>query len=395
MLESLTFHNKLRPLLTELAKFESTVELESSPLYQKVRGDIEELLNHVWHEQLAPGTQPFRNRIQAMAWNIERGLYLDAITHYLTVHPELSCADVLLLSELDWGMARTGNRFVAREIASRLRLNYAFAPCYVALTKGAGAEKEVVGENEESLHGNALFSPHALHRVHSVALPNGKDKMKGAEKRIGCQRAVIADIAHPSGTFRAVSLHLDAHSSQRHRQRQLRFLLDHLDRLSPRLPVLIGGDWNTTTHNASRALYSILGYCRRVLIGVRRVVTVHYPYPEYWFERHLFRELEQRGYNYRDLNVAGECTLHYSVRDIAANLNMGEWIPQWCFWFINWALERTGGTCSLKLDWFAGKGLQLNSKDPTQAPSVIHGLSDAGHALSDHDPIAIAFELAN
>src|SRR5205085_981402 len=155
---------------------------------------------------------------------------------------------------------------------------------------------------------------------------------------IGSQRAVIADIAHPLGSIRTVSVHLDAHSSQRHRQRQMLQVIHHLETLSPQLPVLIGGDWNTTTHDASRALYSILGYFRRVLMGVRSVVANHYPYPERWFERHLFRDLERLGYNYRDLNNPGECTLHYNVTDIASNLNLGEWVPKWCFWFIHWAL---------------------------------------------------------
>jgi endonuclease/exonuclease/phosphatase (EEP) superfamily protein YafD len=262
-------------------------------------------------------------------------------------------------------------------------MNYAFAPCYVALTKGAGIEKEAGGNNRESLHGNALLSRYPMHRAHSLALPNGKDKMKGAEKRIGSQRAVIADIAHPAGMLRAVSLHLDAHSSQNHRYLQMRRLLDHLETLNPHLPILIGGDWNTTTHNASRALYSILGYCRRVLMGVRRVVANHYPYPERWFERRLFRELEQRGYKYREFNQAGQCTLHYNVRDLAANLNMREWVPLWCFWFINWALERTGGSCSMKLDWFAGKGIH-----PIAPATAVQGLE-----ASDHDPIVMEARL--
>jgi endonuclease/exonuclease/phosphatase (EEP) superfamily protein YafD len=203
--------------------------------------------------------------------------------------------------------------------------------------------------------------------------------MQGAEKRIGSQRAVIADIEHPLGMFRAVSLHLDAHSSQHHRYLQMQRVLEHLEGLQPALPVLIGGDWNTTTHDASRALYSILGYCRRVLMGVRHVVKNHYPYPERWFERRLFAQLESRGYRYRDLNTPGECTLHYNVSDLATNLNMGEWVPQWCFWFINWALQRTGGSCSLKLDWFTAKGLQ-----PLEPAVAVPGLK-----ASDHDPIAI------
>jgi calcineurin-like phosphoesterase family protein len=272
-------------------------------------------------------------------------------------------------------------------------MNYAFAPCYLALNKGNGIEKDAEGENRESLHGNALLSRYPMQRIHAFALPNGKDKMKGDEKRIGCQRAVIADIAHHSGMFRAVVLHLDAHSSQRHRHLQMKLILDHLDHLSPRLPVLIGGDWNTTTHDASRALYSILGYFRRILMGVRHVVRNHYPHPDRWFERHLFRELKRRGYSYRALNIAGECTLHYKMDDVAANLNLGEWVPSWCFSFIRWALQRTGGRCSMKLDWFAGNGIRVDSAKAGQGPAVIHGLQNAGHAVSDHDPIVLGFEV--
>jgi endonuclease/exonuclease/phosphatase family metal-dependent hydrolase len=385
MFAPLTFDQSFRPFLEDLARFDSTKQLEDSTLYRKLKPEFERLLGEVWCEQLAPGLSiggqrsPLQENIRLIAWNIERGMRLDGVIDCLQKHSSLAGADVLLLSELDWGMARTENRFVAREIARALGMNYAFAPCYIALTKGAGVEKHAKDENRESLHGNALLSRFPMQHVHSLPLPNGKDKMKGAEKRIGSQRAVIADIEHPSGTFRAVSLHLDAHSSQRHRYMQMRRLLDHLERLQPSLPVLIGGDWNTTTHDASRALYSILGYCRRVMMGVRHVVRDHYPYPDRWFERRLFRELERRGFDYRNFNKPGECTLHYNVKDITANLNMGEWVPQWCFWFINWALERTGGSCSMKLDWFTAKDMIAGSS----AVAVPH------LAVSDHDPIVI------
>jgi endonuclease/exonuclease/phosphatase family metal-dependent hydrolase len=384
MFVPLSFDQSFRPFLEDLARFDSTKELEDSSLYRKLKPEIERVLSHVWTEELATAVSGRTDAIRIVAWNIERGIRLDDVIRSLRDHPSLAGADVLLLSELDWGMARTANRFVAQEIASSLRMNYAFAPCYVALTKGAGIEKDAGGVNQESLHGNALLSRFPMHRVHSLSLPNGKDKMKGAEKRIGSQRAVIADIEHPTGMFRAVSLHLDAHSSQRHRYLQMRRVLDHIEHLQPQMPVLIGGDWNTTTHNASRALYSIIGYFRRVMMGVRRVVANHYPYPERWFERSLFKELESREYNYRDFNKAGECTLHYNVQDIAANLNMSEWVPQWCFWFINWALARTNGSCSMKLDWFAGKQM-----DPIGPARAVPDLSVQGKPVSDHDPIVV------
>ena len=373
----------------ELARFSNTRQLEASELYRQLKPHIDRLLQSVVHENFASASTVCSDEIRAAAWNIERGMRTEAVIRAIVEHPRLAAADVYLLSELDRGMARTGNRFVARDIAERLNLNYAFAPCYLALNKGSGAEKQVEGANEESLHGNALLSPHPMYAIHSVALPNGKDKMKGAEKRIGCQRAVVADIAHPAGAFRAVSLHLDAHSSQRHRQRQMRLVLDHLDGLTPQIPVLIGGDWNTTTHDASRALYSILGYGRRVLMGVRHVVSRHYPYPERWFERGLFRELEARGYNLRGTNVPGLCTLHYGIDDLAANLNMAEWVPHWCFWFINWALKRTGGRCSMKLDWYASKEMT-----PSE-PGVLQNLMDSGSRISDHDPIVLNVKLEN
>jgi endonuclease/exonuclease/phosphatase family metal-dependent hydrolase len=365
-----------------------------STLLGQIRFELDRVLGGL-EEGSFPQPKSFHagRAIRAVAWNIERGIQLDGILEVLANDPTLSASELLLVTEVDYGMARTSNRHVAREIAACLGVHYVFAPCYLALNKGAGVEAEAEGENTLALHGNAIMSRYPLHRAHALALPNGKDKMVGREKRLGSQRALVADIGHPLGMFRAVALHMDAHSSQRHRHRQMRLLLDHLDGLEPRLPVLIGGDWNTTTHNAQRALFSILGYVRRVLMGIRGVLKRHYPYPDRWFERHLFRELEDRGYNYRDLNVAGGCTLHYSIRDLAANKNMGEWIPRWCFWFINWALEKEGGRCSLKLDWFASKGIDVDANDPEQTPAILEEMTARELPLSDHDPIAVGFTL--
>jgi endonuclease/exonuclease/phosphatase family metal-dependent hydrolase len=341
-------------------------------------------------EEGGPGTPPAPSDspVRAVAWNIERGIQLDRIIETLERHPVLNGADVLYLTEADYGMARADNRHVGREIAEALGAYYVFAPCYVALNKGAGVEARAEGENTYALHGNALVSRYPLRNAHAITLPNGKDKMVGREKRLGSQRAIVADVDHPAGTFRSVVLHMDAHSSQAHRHRQMSIVMDHVDTLEPRLPVLVGGDWNTTTHNASKALYSILGYVLRVAMGVRRVLVHHYPHPDRWFERHMFRDMERRGFEYKSLNVPGGCTLHYAVSDLAANENMGEWIPQWCFWFINWALEPMGGRCSLKLDWFAGRGIEPSAGDP---PAIIEGLAGGGPPLSDHDPIILTF----
>ncbi len=390
----------------KLLKFESTPEMEGSELYAEIRPEVERILNAVVSEPRAVATglshgtasmwgNPVATArgsdMRALAWNIERGNVFEGIVDALQNHELLKGKDVLLLTELDYGMARSGNRFVAREIAERLEMNYAFAPVYIALQKGSGVESESEGENTKSIHGLATFSKWPMKNVHAVPLPNGKDKMWGKEKRLGYLRALFADIEHPAGTFRAVTVHLDAHCSRAHRHRQMKIILDHLDTLSP-LPTLIGGDWNTTTFNAQSARRAILGYWRRVMMGVKNVVTNHYPHPDRYFEKALFGELESRGYEYRSLNESGAGTIHYDVSSIEKNTNLRDWVPEWCFPFIFWAANRVGGRVSGRLDWFAGKNLEIA---PGTSPRTVGDLVDIdGIPLSDHDAITLDFVLS-
>lgn len=378
----------LRSHLPELRRFGCTADLIRSPLYAQLWPELELVLERVVSEEFANGDRAARSFIRAVAWNIERGIHLDRILEVLERHQEVRQGDVFCLTELDYGMARSSNRFVVREIASKLKLNYVFAPCYLNLEKGSGVERDVEGDNEQALHGNALLSRYPIRDPQLVALPNGKDKLKGREKRLGCQKAAVGTIEHPLGRFHAVSVHLDAHSSQRHRARQMRIILEAIDRREAGLPVLIGGDWNTTTYDSHRAAYAIVGFFRRTLMGVGHVIRNHYPHPDRWFERHLFGELRRRGYCYRELNEDGGCTVHYDVADLKTYKNLSDWVPQWCFWFIEQALKPHRGRCSFKLDWFAGKGID------SLAARVVRDLPRYERPLSDHEPILLDFNLA-
>ena len=199
-------------------------ETEKSAVYQKIKPTVERILNAVVCENFSetPNSElQTPNSVSAIAWNIERGCIFEGILNALKNHDDLKDRDLYLLTELDYGMARSGNRFVAQELAKELKLNYAFAPVYIALQKGSGVEAMMDGENTTSIHGLAMFSKYPLKNVHAVDLPNGKDKMWGKEKRLGYLRAIVADIEHPAGTFRAVTMHLDAHCSRKHRQKQV------------------------------------------------------------------------------------------------------------------------------------------------------------------------------
>ena len=374
-----------------LLKFESTPEMEASELWREIRREVEQILNAVVVENLVENqsaTNAFAESeaIRVLAWNIERGNRFDGIIDALKNHDQLNNKDILLLTELDYGMARSGNRFVAQEIARKLKLNYAFAPVYVALQKGSGVESEMAGENSCSIHGLSMFSPWPMTNVHAVPLPNGKDKMWGKEKRLGYLRALFADIEHPSGTFRAVTIHLDAHCSRAHRHKQLKIVLDHIDTLPP-MRTLIGGDWNTTTFNSQSSTRAILGYWRRVMMGPKNFATNHLPFPNKYFEKAMFGEVESHGFEYRSLNQIGAGTLHYHIESIEKNTNLRDWVPEWCFPFIFWAAGRVGGHVSARLDWFAARGLSIA---PGTTPKTIGNLIDAENIpLSDHDAISV------
>lgn len=375
----------------ELLRFGSTAELEASEVYRRIRPEVDRILDAVVtgkYSDARPRAEPAT--VRALAWNIERGIRFDGILAALRHHTHLKDRDLLLLTELDHGMARSRNRFVARDLAVALGMDFAFAPVYIALQKGSGLEEFAEGENTNSIHGLAMMSRYPMRNVHAIPLPNGKDKMRGKEKRLGRLRALIADIEHPSGTFRAVTIHLDSHCSRAHRRRQMRIILDHLDTLEP-LPVLLGGDWNTTTFNSQSAARAIMGYWRRVLMGPRNVARNHLPHPQRFFERRLFGELEARGYEYRDFNQIGVGTLHYHIESIEKNTNLRDWVPAWCFPFIFWAAGRVGGRVSGRLDWFAGKGI---SRAAGTSPTTIAGLLDADDMpVSDHDAIGLDFSI--
>ena len=372
---------ELLPIVSPLALRRNMTEVRADPLYRSLAPRVEELLSRVHQSDFRPADAAAKGSYRAVAWNVERGTRFDQQVHALKHDPRLAGCDLLLVTEADAGMARSGNRLVAEELARALGMAQAFAPCYLALGKGSGVERDTTGTNRFGLHGNALLSRYPIRDARALALPNGVDKMAHREKRLGRQAAVVATIDFPEGAVQAVSLHLDAQSTQQHRLVQMRIVLDQLD---PSMPTIIGGDWNTSTYDSSHALWAILGFWRRVAMGVDYTIRNHYLHPERWFERRLFRLLEKRNFDYRSANLPGAPTVYYNVGDIRARRNLNEWVPNWCFAFLRWSLRHHAGRCPFKLDWCAVRGLHV------QNPTVAHDLDAVyGEPLSDHYPIAV------
>tara|TARA_Y100000588_G_scaffold377151_1_gene455841 strand:+ start:10543 stop:11724 length:1182 start_codon:yes stop_codon:yes gene_type:complete len=371
---------QLKPHFSVLEKCESTSELKSLSQFQAIESLVQKVLEFSDVGGGASKPAQMKERYRFVGWNLERGIQFDDQLATLRDHPYLSKADVFLLTETDVGMARSNNRSVAQELALALGMYYAFVPCYLNLSKGAGIERESGGLNELGLHGNAILSRYPMRNVRHVCLRNGKDKMAGREKRLGRQTAIVADIDFPNFTVAAVAVHLDAQSSQKHRRDQMQDVLDCLDTG----PTIIGGDWNTTTYNSSRALNAILGFWLRVFMGVDNVIKNHYLRPYQYFEKELFELIKARGFDYSECNRLGERTTSYDVEDAKTNKNLREWVPAWCFTFIRWALRNHNGKCPLKIDWFASRGLCC--EDPEIIRDVREGRTVP---LSDHDAIGV------
>jgi endonuclease/exonuclease/phosphatase family metal-dependent hydrolase len=176
-------------------------------------------------------------------------------------------------------------------------------------------------------------------------------------------------------------VHLSLRSSRRQRTEQMERVVKAMERRPG--PALIGGDWNTTTYNSDKAYRSILGFGRRALMGVGHVIRNHYPYPDRFFEKGLFRMLERRGFENEGFNVPGGCTVHYSVEDPQVFENLGDWVPRWCFRFGRWGLRDFGGWVSLKLDWLVGRGLEPGN------PLIPQDLPRGQNRLSDHEPVMV------
>ena len=321
---------QIAPHYGRLAGIRSTPDLLRDPLYQSIEPHVRAVLEFVETGSFSRHAPPEKERYRVLAWNIERGTQLPGQLEEFRSHPYLSTADVLLLTEVDVGMARSGNLHVVREIAQELEMHYVFVPCYLSLVKGSGLERNVEGSNAVGLHGNAILSRYPLSRPRLLRLRNGIDKMAGREKRLGSQAVAIADVQFPDRLVTAACVHLDAQSTQRHRRDQMRDILNFVEQDDP---VLLGGDWNSTTYNSSRAFHAIMGFWLRVMMGVDSVITNHYLHPYNRFERELFDLLEARGFDYKNCNLPGEYTISYSVDDPRARQSLGDWVPWWCFAF--------------------------------------------------------------
>ncbi|MEL7471557.1 MAG: endonuclease/exonuclease/phosphatase family protein, partial [Pseudomonadota bacterium] len=270
-------------------------------------------------------------RIGVAAWNVERCLFPEETAKHLAPHG----LDVILLSEVDNGMSRTGQRNTTAEMASALGCAYAFGVEFFEMDLGGPTERAFCKDdfNAFGWHGNSILSTAPFQATQLIRLDQdgywfctGPGSAGNEEQpRVGGRMAVAAIIESEAEPICFVSTHLESNSGHEFRHAQFTVLLDAIDAFAPGLPVLIGGDLNTGNHLP----------------------------PDFdWRNETLFALAEARGYRW-DLTAEGTTT-----RPSLITPHPGR---------------------KMKLDWFASRRLPGSSR-PT-----LSSVDATGRPLSDHD----------
>ena len=157
--------------------------------------------------------------LRVVAWNVERCKHLEASAALLAA---LDCRRRCCSPRLDWGMARSGQRHTARELAARLGMSYAYGVEYLELDSAAASARFAGAANEVGYHGNAILARGALLRPQLVRLDARGDWFDGArgERRVGGRCAVLAQVEVAGRPITFAAVHLDSHGSPRRPRRR-------------------------------------------------------------------------------------------------------------------------------------------------------------------------------
>lgn len=274
----------------------------------------------------AERAEPLPFPFTVAAWNLERCLFPLPSAEHLGA----TGAEIVLLSEMDDGMARTRQSNTTAEVAEELGMGYLYGVEFIELGLGSETEREFCRDdfNRRGLHGNSLLSTVPLHEPFLLRLDGDRLWFMGAvdQPRLGERMAIGAVVNTEAGPLVLVSTHLESATTAAYRERQIVGLMDALDAAFPGRPILIGGDLNTGNHAGGD------------------------------FEAEgLFARAAERGF-----------IRHGGPLDVMTT--RPSLITRWP--------DR-----AMKLDWFLSRGLVVSE---TQ---IVSSLSPTGRPLSDHDLI--------
>jgi endonuclease/exonuclease/phosphatase family metal-dependent hydrolase len=188
-------------------------------------------------ESFAPDTPVTPSELVVAAYNIERGHNASRqVDRFLD--PATPTPDVLLLSEVDRGCARTGGQHIARYYAKRLGMNYIYAVEFVELTQEAAGT-----HSAECEHGNAILSRFPLGNATQLRHSAQTSWFQSDEPRLGGRVALSADVQVGDTLVHLYSVHFESSLAEEPRSQQAHEIATH--GLSRPYTVIVGGDFNS------------------------------------------------------------------------------------------------------------------------------------------------------
>jgi endonuclease/exonuclease/phosphatase family metal-dependent hydrolase len=175
--------------------------------------------------------------LRVVAWNLEYSSHLDVQEDALLHHPELSKADVFLLSEVDRCSTRNGVKRAARQLAEALGAAYVYGVEFVELDIG----RDIGGDT-----GQAILSRRPLSGVSLLCHSSQSDWFASEEEpRLGQRVALFADVPVGDTSVRVAAVHLESDDVfDGKRAIQAKELLDQAQAHACDRPQIFGGDFN-------------------------------------------------------------------------------------------------------------------------------------------------------
>lgn len=373
-----------RALREAFRRHATLASLHADPAWPGLETRLSALLTPIrsWAPERVRDDVDNGTRLRVGHWNLEHGNRFDAIAHALQTHPALAGADLVTLNEVDLGMARSGNRDIARELAACLGLHAAWGALFLESTRGRDddAVNAAPDDNAESLFGLAILSRWPLANARVVPLPGPERLLFERERMTGRFVALVCDVAHPVRPFVAATVHLEVHRTRAHRAAQMRRVLEALAGESR--PVVLAGDWNTHTFDRGEA-QATLEAAFALLASPGRSLATRLTHPDRGRHREsVFDELSHAGFHWeRYADRAPTLGLRFErlgevhalpgpLRTLASR-------------GLAWAERRA----RLRLDWIAARGFD----HAAGRGETILGLDGPGRA-SDHAPIVADLE---
>lgn len=374
---------QIREWCERLRRFADLDDLHRSGFWLAESASVERLLATPHIGERSSARADAGPRLRLVHWNILKGIAYEGLRDALLTHPELRNADVILLNEVDVGMARSGNRHVAAELGRDLDVDWVYQPNYLELTKGPAEDALAPGRNETGLQGVAILTRSAPLAWAQIPLPECFPMFPFHEKRLGRRTGLVLSL--PGGLVVGTA-HLEVRGDPRCRAEQMRAFLAGVESFCkeeagagrPAGRVILSGDLNTHTFLRGDLVSAIQG-ALRLLFTPKGALRRQFLSPWHRNREPLFSVLGEAGYRWKAYNLDRH-TGHAPLPVIEE----GDRLPRPLHRLLSALLPFQEQGIPLHLDWFFGRGLPEGGLKVQS----IHELAGDGRP-SDHAPIVL------